>query len=154
MIDCANDGEKRDARHAPFCEEHADHDCGNTTATGTEPERQAAVSLGKGRRLEEVDEEEDDEDELRAAGEEAQRQRDLAGCRDAFAGKKGGQKRQSEKGQPKGGRVTFEDDDSQGRDRPQQAPDRSDATAAGVPAVRKATLEYSETIEQREQNLL
>ena len=72
LFDCAIDGEKCEACQAPFRDEHmVDHDCGNTTATGTEPERQVAVSPGKGRRLEEVDEE-DEDDELRAAGEEAQ----------------------------------------------------------------------------------
>ena len=74
MVACAIDGERCGACHSPFCEEHTvDNDCGNTTATGTEPERQVAVSPGKGRRLEEADEE-DEDDELRAAREEAQRQ--------------------------------------------------------------------------------
>ena len=64
MISCEQDGEKCDGCGAPFCEEHAEHDCGPTTATGTEVEGQVSKLPGKGPRPETEDEDEEADDEL------------------------------------------------------------------------------------------
>ena len=145
MISCERDGDKCDGCGAPFCEGHLEHDCGPTSATGTEVESRVGKLPGKGNSPDQEEDDDEDDDELRAAGEEAQRERDLGEVKRALG--KGAQKGK-DKGNPKGGRIRFEDDGLQ------QAPDRSDSTPAGFPAVQRASLEFAETMERREQNLL